>query len=278
MILRKINLSLIIVIIGAIQTAYAAPTMQLGTGYADFSDLSGKPPQSDNLGFLYGTIQFTNYSVPPDAVIPPGMRWLSLYMYGVGYDMGPYCTSQVEDPSYLCNFRVTPGDKLSTVLSHIPSSYTLRDGYNIRASSLATICGGMVLSATTDAALATYSIGAFTCGVRPVDVKCDVSPTDLSLDLSMGTNSTISGTVSGTVQCNRPAQIRLRTPNLIDSRLQLGGTGAPVAKLSINGKPSTEGDELTIGDSSSVTIQADVQSGSLPGEFIGSTPLIIEYR
>lgn len=250
------------------------PAKSIGQGLPDFTEVTGRPA-TPRTWYLSGYASFTSYQ-GGGLTVPPNMRYLSLYMYGKGFETSRYCSAT--GPDGLCNIPIVPGTSLAAALSLIPSTFNFEDGYFIYASNLSGICGGIVLSATKDASRAEYSVGDFICGVRPPATKCDINPSDLSLSLQMGPNSTVQGTTTGEIQCNTTAQIRVRTPYITDSRLPLGGSGAPTAVLSINGRAATEGVELNVTGSSNIIIRADITSGSGAGEFIGSTPLVIEYR
>ncbi|CAM4154609.1 hypothetical protein SESI111939_18775 [Serratia silvae] len=269
------GVSLIGTLLIALNSYGGPPTQVIGVGSPDFTNLTGIPNSFPNGISLGGYATFSGYSNPLDEVIPPGMIYMSLYIYGRGYEASAFCTIGGQ----LCNIPVVPGQSLSSVITSIPRQFNPRPPYWITANSTAGVCGGWVLSDGKDASLAQYSIGTFRCGVRPPDTQCEITPNDLSINITVNKGDKATGTVRGSVHCNRTANVRIRTPDIPDSRLYLGPRGyAPVATLTINGRPSGLGADMTVGIGSDLTITANIDDTNNAGEYSGSTAVIIEYR
>ncbi|CAI1014626.1 Uncharacterised protein [Serratia marcescens] len=254
------------------------PTQQLGVGYADMSGVTGTAATGPSLFYLSGTAAFDGYAATPGEVVPQGMQYLHYYVYGAGFESDPFCLAS--GPDRLCNIPVTAGAPLSTVIAKIPPSYYFGvKNYVIKSSGLGGICSGWVLSASRNAAAGAYSVGTFSCGVRPPTVTCDVAPQDLRIDVgSVGIGGRAAGTVTGTVACSDRASVRVRTPILLDGRLRMGDSAdAPLAVLTINGRSAEQGAVISVATASEFTVSAEVTNTLRAGVFSGSTPLVVEY-
>lgn len=251
------------------------PPVSIGYGYADTGSVTGLP---DGEGFtLQGTIYFSSYWAPDNVMVPPGMHYMSYIQYERGEGNGMNCTSATGGVG-LCNFTVVPGRPLVEALRNIPSNHVYGPASWIRTSSLGALCGGWVLSATRDAALGSYAIGSFTCGVRPEGTACLIDPASLDITMTVELGGTGRGLAHGSVACNRVVDVRLRTPAIPGSRLNLGASeGAPIAELSINGRPAWRGADIRVDGSAGFIVSANVERTDTAGEFSGSTALIIEY-
>lgn len=255
------------------------PPNHLGVGFANMSDVSGTP-RGQSQFFLGGTAVFQGYSASAVEVVPQGMRYLHYYVYGTGFESTPYCSGWGNGPHNLCQIPVTAGAPLSTVIAKIPQSYSFpANSYVINSNSMGGICSGWVLSASDNAAVGAYSVGTFSCGVRPPTVTCDVTPQDLRIDVgSVGIGGRAAGTVTGTVACSDRASVRVRTPILLDGRLRMGDSAdAPVAVLTINGRSAEQGAVISVATASEFTVSAEVTNTLRAGVFSGSTPLVVEY-
>lgn len=272
---RAAPLILIILLMITIRDSYAAPpTATIGYGYPNLTNAVGNIQHT--MAFLTGSVQFEGYGARDDELIPAGMTSMSYYAYGEGFETQEFCSTG--GPDHLCNIAVVPGTRLIDAIAKIPSIYVLPPNYWIYANSLAGVCNGWVLSATRNAAAASYAIGTFTCGVRPENTVCQITPSSLAIVLKLNTGETGRGEVSGTVTCNRTTNVRIRTPVISDSRLSLGTSlGAPVAVLSINNRPASSGADIHVVGSTGFTVTANVESTDTAGEYSGSTALIIEY-
>lgn len=275
--IARMILLLTIVLTCHIPVAFSGPPpVTLGSGYADLSKTTGRPWTGKEKYYLEGSVSFVGYQAPADVLVPPGMLYMSFYVYGAGYETSDFCTQS--DFSRMCNFPVTPGARLSDALRHIPSSYQFAPNYSIPSTTMAGICNGWVLSATKNAATAAYAIGTFTCGVRPPDTTCQITPSSLDITLTVNAGDTGHGQVSGTLTCNRDANVRVRTPAIPDSRLSLGSSeGAPIAVLTINDRPAWSGADIHVNGSSGFVVTANIERTDTAGEYSGSTALVIEY-
>lgn len=251
------------------------PEVSIGRGSADMSATTGVIGQGNTIR-LNGSVSFQGYGAAEDVLIPPGMVYMSYYIYGEGFENELYCTAS--GPDRLCNIRVIPGSRLTDAVRRIPSSYTYPSVFWINSTSLVGVCNGWVLSATKNANAAAYAIGTFTCGVRPEDTMCEITPTDMSINVIVNKSDEATGVVTGNVSCNRAANVRVRTPAIPDSHLHLGAVGiAPVAAISINGRPAGEGADMVVNVRADLTVTAVVNNTNNPGEYSGSTALVIEY-
>lgn len=268
------GVSLIGTLLIALNSYGGPPTQAIGIGTPDFNNLTGIPNGEPNGMALRGYATFTGYADPLGERIPPGMTYMSLYMYGKGYESMNYCVKG----GALCNIKVVPGQSLSTAIASIPPQFNPSAPYWIRANSTVGVCGGWVLSNSVNAAAAQYSIGSFRCGVRPADTLCEITPNNLGINITVNKGDKATGMVRGSVHCNRTVNVRIRTPDIPDSRLYLGPKGnAPVATLTVNGRPSGLGADMSVGIGSDLTITANIEDTHNAGEYSGSTALIIEY-
>lgn len=263
-----------VALLGSCNAHAGPPPVTLGYGYADLSNTTGRI--TGKTASLSGSVAFSDYGASDDVLIPPGMRYMSYYIYGEGFEAQDFCSTS--GPSLLCNFPVVPGTRLVDALRHIPATYRFGSGYWIYSTSLSGVCNGWVLSDTINAATASYAIGTFTCGVRPEDTVCQIAPSSLDIALTVKMGGPGRGVASGTLTCNRVADVRLRTPAIPDSRLRLGSSeGAPIAVLSINDRPAWSGADVHVDGSAGFIVTANVERTDTAGEYSGNTALVIEY-
>lgn len=240
---------------------------------------------------IKGTVDYAGFVGSEDELAPLGYTYLSLGIFVEGKEPSSVnCSGNVD--LTMCNvYTDSNRPKLANIYDTInrKASKNLPEPYLVitvlKGTKIGRLCSQWILLKAGDNQYEGIPIGQKTCGIAPPNIRCNLSPQQITVDLGVvQANNYTEGKSEVVVNCTGgSSDIKLVTLGNGDgSDVNLtGGQGNLTANLTLNGQAAGGGLKFNVPAEGSVTVnvEAKVQTQSdSSGTYQGSVPLIMSYE